>query len=547
MTNVKDMHRLYKHVCANHQMAVQSRAAKEGLVNEAGVLASEWSAQRDGTIKYSNDDVYIGSWSVGGFRDGKGVMEYVDGDTYEGEWKNDNREGHCVFTSKYDTIYEGDWLRGEEHGYGKMTYPSGSTYKGYWVKGIQKGRGTMTEADGIRFEGTWGDYGREGIFTKTMPDGTQTQVFFDHDKEVPDRIVNGVGKFTYENGNIYEGSWVNAKRTGRGKMTYKDGSTYEGGWNNDVKEGPGTETRVNGVRFVGIWDCGMREGPFTKIAPNGIKKQIHFTDDVEDLDRTQTPCKLSRISDINFRRPYWQFTISNIADPVPPIRKTLENTLGAYWGTGNLDCSGTRSGRLSSKWIVEFTKPPRLRQSRVLVDERREIRKSQIAMIKSNGKEVCRDKIAQRFMDDKSEEGPDADSRGGALNLCTIKDENGILEGFIAFGGNDPVYTVEILCTGSKSFKGTGPFLLAIFSKFALVNTTAGTGSVTLQIHNPLDDVVDFYKKIGFKEWNAKDKVLEMVVSTGGGGGGGIPFTQPPRPTKRLRSAAEKQLRVLLT
>jgi len=42
----------------------------------------------------------------------------------------------------------------------------------------------------------------------------------------------GFGKYTYLDGEKYEGEWKNGKRNGQGTFTYPDGSKYIGEWRN---------------------------------------------------------------------------------------------------------------------------------------------------------------------------------------------------------------------------------------------------------------------------------------------------------------------------
>lgn len=51
---------------------------------------------------------------------------------------------------------------------------------------------------------------------------------------------NGVGTYTYVNGDTYEGDWSNNLRHGQGTYTYADsGAKYVGGWVNGRREGIG--------------------------------------------------------------------------------------------------------------------------------------------------------------------------------------------------------------------------------------------------------------------------------------------------------------------
>ena len=43
-------------------------------------------------------------------------------------------------------------------------------------------------------------------------------------------LVHGKGVFTYENGDIFKGEFVNGKREGYGECSWSDGSFYFGYW-----------------------------------------------------------------------------------------------------------------------------------------------------------------------------------------------------------------------------------------------------------------------------------------------------------------------------
>ena len=40
----------------------------------------------------------------------------------------------------------------------------------------------------------------------------------------------GIGKFTYRNGDVFEGEFVQGQANGKGKMTYANGNEYDGYW-----------------------------------------------------------------------------------------------------------------------------------------------------------------------------------------------------------------------------------------------------------------------------------------------------------------------------
>ena len=59
------------------------------------------------------------------------------------------------------------------------------------------------------------------------------------------------GKYIYQNGDVYEGDWLDDKCHGFGTFTTIDGSKFEGNWENDKKEGFGKESYSDGSCFEG--------------------------------------------------------------------------------------------------------------------------------------------------------------------------------------------------------------------------------------------------------------------------------------------------------
>jgi hypothetical protein len=45
---------------------------------------------------------------------------------------------------------------------------------------------------------------------------------------------NGLGTFTWESGNIYNGNYVNDEREGYGEMYWTDKSIYKGEWKKGI-------------------------------------------------------------------------------------------------------------------------------------------------------------------------------------------------------------------------------------------------------------------------------------------------------------------------
>ena len=54
--------------------------------------------------------------------------------------------------------------------------------------------------------------------------------------------------FKFDDGNSYEGVWLNGKQHGHGIYTWADGDRYEGDWRDDNQHGRGIKTWPDGAR-----------------------------------------------------------------------------------------------------------------------------------------------------------------------------------------------------------------------------------------------------------------------------------------------------------
>lgn len=58
-------------------------------------------------------------------------MTWVDGDTYEGSFKDNFIQGEGTYTSTKDGfVYKGSWRRGTKDGRGTLTQKNGNKYSG---------------------------------------------------------------------------------------------------------------------------------------------------------------------------------------------------------------------------------------------------------------------------------------------------------------------------------------------------------------------------------------------------------------------------------
>eukprot|EP01118_Nematostelium_gracile_P010041 TRINITY_DN3421_c0_g1_i2.p2 TRINITY_DN3421_c0_g1~~TRINITY_DN3421_c0_g1_i2.p2 ORF type:complete len:235 (-),score=61.13 TRINITY_DN3421_c0_g1_i2:21-725(-) len=104
---------------------------------------------------------------------------FSDGSTYEGEYKDDNRNGLGTYHYKNGSKYVGNWTDGKRNGQGKETYASGDIYEG----------------------------------------------------EFKDGARDGIGQYWYFNGSLYVGQWSGGEKKGRGRIQWNaTGFSYDGMW-----------------------------------------------------------------------------------------------------------------------------------------------------------------------------------------------------------------------------------------------------------------------------------------------------------------------------
>ena len=117
------------------------------LTNKDGhIVEGNWESGilKNGKIKYINGDMYEGEveainimsiFADDGFRKtGKGVMIYKNGLIYDGEWKNDKKDGKGIM------FYDTDFIKEKP----PSIYKFQAIYEGEWNNDVPKGKGVFT-------------------------------------------------------------------------------------------------------------------------------------------------------------------------------------------------------------------------------------------------------------------------------------------------------------------------------------------------------------------------------------------------------------------
>ncbi len=118
-----------------------------------------------GRYEWSSGAVYEGEFEEG-HKHGKGRWEkkqmMKDDQTgqeaevlvlYEGEYRNDVKDGFGEYRWASGNVYKGYYNKDKRHYYGEMFWNDGSIYKGEWYEGVQHGYGKMIFATGEIKEG----------------------------------------------------------------------------------------------------------------------------------------------------------------------------------------------------------------------------------------------------------------------------------------------------------------------------------------------------------------------------------------------------------
>ena len=94
-------------------------------------------------------------------------------------------------------------------------------------------------------------------------------------------IYREMGKVIFNNGDNYEGSWIDGNYNGQGIFKSYDGEIYEGEWSNGKYHGTGKLTFSDGLKKVGEFKKGSDwntkwynpNGEIAGIYVNGILKK----------------------------------------------------------------------------------------------------------------------------------------------------------------------------------------------------------------------------------------------------------------------------------
>ncbi|CAD8075824.1 unnamed protein product [Paramecium sonneborni] len=203
------------------------------------------------TLQIGNNYIYYGQLHKN-IKQGRGILQSLNGRKYEGYWKNDLKDGYGWEQLPNGSEYEGYYFQGKPHGKGKFIWANGEQYVGQWNMGIKEGKGIWYGLNGEYYQGQW--------------KANQAQ---------------GFGEYV-QNGNKYIGNFLNWIKNGEGEEFFKNGDRYQGNYVNGLPHGYGEYFWVNGAQFQGYFKEGLRCGKGIWKRSNKLPTDFYQGDYQED-------------------------------------------------------------------------------------------------------------------------------------------------------------------------------------------------------------------------------------------------------------------------
>ena len=129
----------------------EQRTEKQNIIRISGEKSIDRRKNGHGVVQYQDGNRYDGMFKDGK-RHGQGKFTWKNGNVYEGEFENDQMSGHGKFTGVNGVIFEGEYKNGYPNGRGKEIY-NGDVYECEYVNGRKNGHGIAKYANGDSFEG----------------------------------------------------------------------------------------------------------------------------------------------------------------------------------------------------------------------------------------------------------------------------------------------------------------------------------------------------------------------------------------------------------
>ncbi|MDP0530677.1 hypothetical protein NLB58_02145 [Porphyromonas gingivalis] len=162
----------------------------------------------------------------------RGDLEFEDG-YYIGDTKKGLMHGHGTrYWDENDKVWAGEWADGKAYGHIVVSFGNFIAYDGQMENGLPNGLGIYTDINnGQRYEGNFVDFKREGEGTLYTENGDKI-----YEGEWKNNKYHGYGMYFMRGQCRYDGLWENGKRNGDGVAYDEKGiEEYNGPWKDDVR------------------------------------------------------------------------------------------------------------------------------------------------------------------------------------------------------------------------------------------------------------------------------------------------------------------------
>ena len=182
----------------------------------------------------------------------EGFIYYEDGSEYKGGIKNYMRNGKGKYITNNES-YDGDWKEDQKDGDGALTFKDGTKYIGKFKNNKFNGKGKMQWKDGYYYDGNFTNNFFHGKGYLRMNNGHIYNGNFQNG------VFHGEGEFKWINGmsiEFYKGNYSYGKKDGKGEFHFENGNIYRGEWKSGNPDGEGI-FETNNRKYFGNWRAGM--------------------------------------------------------------------------------------------------------------------------------------------------------------------------------------------------------------------------------------------------------------------------------------------------
>ncbi|MBK8518689.1 MAG: caspase family protein [Saprospiraceae bacterium] len=238
----------------------------------------------EGIYRHTDGSIYEGTFK-NGIKNGFGKLSFAGGDVYSGNFENGVIAGKGSIRYRNGDMYAGQWVNGRANGMGTYIFSEGDTYIGNFLDGSFTGHGKLTRKNGSYFDGNWARNKKHGSGI-TFTNGSKKVQYFEMNTLISEKPYDGdqisspfisknktensndikdctsiycdneVGMYTYGDGSVYSGPFINGQGEGDGECVYINGDKYTGGWKNHGPHGKGTMHFKSGNTYTAIWEYG---------------------------------------------------------------------------------------------------------------------------------------------------------------------------------------------------------------------------------------------------------------------------------------------------